>query len=46
MNIKKVDELRKIDNKGTPYLLLSKIDNKDQYLNNWNQIKDFLEIEY
>lgn len=46
MNIKKVEELKKIDNKGTPYLLLSKVDNKEQYLNNWNQIKDFLEIEY
>jgi hypothetical protein len=46
MDLKTVETHKKIDKRGTPYFLLSSISNIEQYLNKWNQIKDFLEIEY
>ena len=46
MDLKTVERHKKIDKRGTPYLLLSSFSNIKQYLNNWNQIKDFLKIDY
>ena len=44
IDIKTVEKYRTVRNTG-PYLLLSSIPDKEQYLDNWNQIKDFLKID-
>jgi len=39
-----VQRLQKIDKKGTPYLLLSSIPNKENHLEDWSIIRKFLKI--
>ena len=39
---KVVNKYKKIDKKGTPYLLLSSLPDKEQYLEDWDQIRKFL----
>ena len=41
---KTVNKYKKIDKKGLPYLLLSSLPDKEQYLENWDQIKKFLKV--
>ena len=47
MDLKTVNEHKRIDKQGTNWISISKksIPNIDDYLNNWNQIKVFLKME-
>ena len=46
MNLETVKKYKKIDKTGTNWISLSvDVPNLDNYLNNWNQIKDFLKME-
>ena len=44
LSTKDVKKYRKKDKKGTLYILLNSIPNKENYLNNWDKIKKFLKI--
>jgi len=43
VDLKTVEKYKKIDKKGTPYLLISNIP-KEKYLENWGLIKKFLKL--
>ena len=44
LDLKTVMQYRKLDKKGTPYLLLSSLPNKEEFKEDWNQIRKFLKI--
>ena len=44
LDLKTVMKYRKIDKKGTPYLLLSSLPNREEYKENWDQIRKFLKV--
>ena len=44
LDLKTVMHYRKHDKKGTPYLLLSSLPNKEEFKEDWNQIRKFLKI--
>lgn len=45
LDLKTVNMYQRIDKKGTPYLLLSSLPDKEQYLDDWDNIREFLKIE-
>lgn len=45
LDLKTVNMYKRIDKKGTPYLLLNSLPDKDKYLDDWNKIREFLKIE-
>ena len=44
LDLKTVNKYKKIDKKGGPYLLLSSLPDKEQYLEDWDQIRKFLKV--
>ena len=44
LDLNSVLKYRKLDKTGTPYLLLSTLPSREQYKEDWNQIRKFLKL--
>ena len=45
LDLKTVNKYKRTEKKGTPYLLLSSLPDKEQYREEWDQIRKFLKVE-
>ena len=44
LDLETVNKYKKVDKKGTRYLLLSSLPDKQQYLEAWEQIRKFFKV--
>tara|TARA_Y100000991_G_C21715362_1_gene239776 strand:+ start:83 stop:538 length:456 start_codon:yes stop_codon:yes gene_type:complete len=44
LDLNTVMKYRKLDKKGTPYLLLPSLPHREKYIEDWNQIRQFLKL--